>query len=328
MSASTHWIPPGKLHERFTMNTASPTSVPYSGIPTPVFPSALVPSRGSANPEDPQVEPWVAPSTSEVWGVPFHALTMESSLDAIERWVDRRVPGYAITANLNYAMLCDREPRLAEFTRQAALVLCDGMPIVWRSRWSSCPLPERVAGSDLIYRLSERCAARGYRIYFYGAAEGIAKRTAETLSELYPALQVAGWQSPPFGATTAEQVQRSLDHIKESKPDILLVALGQPKGEYWIQRHYLSLNVPLSMQVGASFDFVAGVCRRAPIVFQRTGLEWLHRACSDPVRLVPRYLKNIAFLIRAMRRDGIEMLSENQETGTPSRRKASSSITS
>jgi N-acetylglucosaminyldiphosphoundecaprenol N-acetyl-beta-D-mannosaminyltransferase len=295
------------------MNTATTSS-----FPLPEYSATQIP--WIANPESMQVrdtllsgtaEPWIAPPISEVWGLPFHALTMSGTLEAIDRWIAKRIPGYAITANLNYAMLCDHDPKLTEFTRKAALVLCDGMPIYWRSCWNRCRLPERVAGSDLIYRLSQRCAERGYRIYFYGAAEGIAQRTAEKLCELYPALQVAGWQSPPFGNVTEDQVQRSLDHIRDSQPDLLLVALGQPKGEFWIQQHYQSLNVPLSMQVGASFDFVAGVWRRAPKLFQRTGLEWLHRACSDPIRLVPRYFKNFVFLIQALRKDGIEVLSEN-----------------
>lgn len=229
----------------------------------------------------------------------------------MDRWIERRVPGYAITANLNYAMLCDRDPQLTELTRKAAFVLCDGMPIYWRSRWNRVAIPERVAGADLIYRLAERCAERGYRMYFFGAAEGIAKKTAEKLAECYPGLQVAGWQSPNLGSMNDDALQRLLDEIRQSSPDVLLAALGQPKGEYWIERHYAALNIPLSMQVGASFDFVAGVWRRAPSLLQKTGLEWLHRAYSDPMRLVPRYFRNALFLLKALRQDGIELLSEN-----------------
>lgn len=253
---------------------------------------------------------WKPPPTSEVWGIPFHALTMDSTLETIDRWIAQGTPGYAITANLNYLMLCDRDPKLAQLTRDATLVLCDGMPIYWRSLVNSCRLPERVAGADLIYRLSEHSAARGYRIYFYGAAEGIARRTADILSGLYPKLQVAGWQSPPYGAISNIERERSLDHIRDAEPDILLVALGQPKGEYWIQRHYRSLDIPLSIQVGASFDFVAGVFQRAPRLFQRTGLEWLYRLCSDPRRLAPRYARNFWFLIKSLRRDGIQWLAD------------------
>lgn len=291
------------------MNTSS-TSVTYSGIPLAPLARASSPDAISVHTQD-GLRPWIAPATSEVWGLPFHALTMQESVDAMERWIERRIPGYAVTANLNYAMLCDRDLKLTEFTRRAAFVLCDGMPIYWRSRWNRLPLPERVAGSDLIYRLAQRCADRGYRIYFYGAAEGIAEKTAKKLVELYPKLQVAGWQSPPFGIASEEQTRRSLEHIRDSKPDVLLAALGQPKGEFWIQRHFELLDIPLSIQVGATFDFVAGVWKRAPRFFQKTGLEWLHRACSDPARLIPRYSKNVLFLLKAIRRDVIDVLSEN-----------------
>lgn len=286
----------------------SPSSVPYRD-PLVVPGSNPWKPSSSASQDQGSLPPWENPPTSKVWGLEFHALTMEQTVDAMDRWIARRVPGYAITANLNYAMLCDRDPELRELTRDAAFVLCDGMPIYWRSRCNSVPLPERVAGADLIYHLAERCAERGYRVYFYGAGEGIAEATAETLVELYPGLQVAGWQSPPYGETTPEEVQSSMEHLRDAKPDVLLAALGQPKGEYWIQRHYQSLNIPLSMQVGASFDFVAGVWERAPWVLQRTGLEWLHRACSDPKRLIPRYFRNLMFLAKALRRDGIDALS-------------------
>lgn len=296
---------------------SSYSSLPYVEIPLPPVPSFGCDGSETYG-EQSALAPWVEVCRSEVWGIPFHSLTMQESVDAMDRWIERRVPGYAITANLNYAMLCDRDPKLAELTRKAAFVLCDGMPIYWRSRWNKVKLPERVAGSDLIYRLAERCAERGYRMYFYGAAEGIAKKTAEKLVELYPRLQVAGWQSPPFGAATQDQIQQSLDHIRRAKPDILLAALGQPKGEYWVQQHFELLDIPLSMQVGATFDFVAGVWKRAPRFFQKTGLEWLHRACSDPVRLVPRYTKNILFLIKALRKDGIAALSDNP-AGVPTK---------
>lgn len=303
------------LFIRAVMNSTS-SSIPFAEILS--IPLPKVPCADSLSHVDLDLcEPWKSAPTSEVWGLPFHALTMQETVDAMDRWIERRVPGYAITANLNYAMLCDRDPKLAELTRQAALVLCDGMPIYWRSRWNKIRLPERVAGSDLIYRLAERCSERGYRMYFYGASEGIAKKTADRLVELYPKLQVAGWQSPPFGATSQEQIERSLDHIRRSRPDILLAALGQPKGEYWVQRHFQMLGVPLSIQVGATFDFVAGVWKRAPKFFQKTGLEWLHRAFSDPVRLVPRYSKNILFLIKALRKDGIDVLSEPKVNAAP-----------
>lgn len=247
--------------------------------------------------------------STRVWGIDYHAVDMQEALLFLEAWIRRRIPGYAITSNLNYSMLCRKESRLAKFTERAALVLCDGMPILWRSFANSQKLPERVAGSDLIYRLAELCQTNGFRLYLYGAAPGIADKAAEVLLRRYPKLQIAGVQCPPFRATSSAEIQASLQKIKAAKPDVLLVALGQPKGEYWIEEHYKELGVPMSIQVGASFDFVAGKAKRAPVLFQKTGLEWLYRACHDPRRLVPRYAKNILYLVRVIRRDLIDLLA-------------------
>lgn len=247
--------------------------------------------------------------STRVWGIDYHAVDMQEALLFLEAWIRRRIPGYAITSNLNYSMLCRKESRLAKFTERAALVLCDGMPILWRSFANSQKLPERVAGSDLIYRLAELCQTNGFRLYLYGAAPGIAEKAAEVLLRRYPKLQIAGVQCPPFRATSSAEIQASLQKIKAAKPDVLLVALGQPKGEYWIEEHYKELGVPMSIQVGASFDFLAGKAKRAPVLFQKTGLEWLYRACHDPRRLVPRYAKNILYLVRVIRRDLIDLLA-------------------
>lgn len=245
---------------------------------------------------------------SRVWGINFHQVTMEQTLQLIDDIIRARKPTYAITANLNYAMLCSQSKRLREFTEKAGLVLCDGMPIVWRSRWNKTKLTERVAGSDLIFRLAERSQQKGHRIYLYGAAEGVAEKAACELERLYPGCVIAGYQCPPFRSLSESELRSQIDSIRQAKPDILLIALGQPKGEFWIEDHLNELNVPLCIQLGASFDFVAGTAKRAPKIWQRTGLEWLYRACSDPKRLVPRYLQNAFFLLKSIRKDLIDAL--------------------
>lgn len=254
-------------------------------------------------------EPTPQIETATIWGLKYHSLNMAQTLDYIEQLIAIGKPSCVVTANLNYAMLCFENPRLAEFTRKAALVLCDGMPILWRSKLGKTKLPERVAGSDLIYTLAERCAQRGLSIYLYGAAEGVAQKAADNLCTRYPGLKIAGVQSPPFHASSSTEVQSSLLKIKQSKPDVLLVALGQPKGEYWIEDHMAELDVPVSIQLGASFDFVAGNAVRAPRVWQVIGLEWLYRTLRDPKRLAPRYLRNAVFLAKAIRRELIDLLS-------------------
>jgi len=248
-------------------------------------------------------------ATSKVWGIHFHAVDMEQTLDRLEQIIETRRPSYAVTANLNYAMLCAKNPRLAAFTDEAALVLCDGMPILWRSKLNGTKLPERVAGADLIHRLTERCAKRKLRVYFYGASEGVAEKTANALKQRYPKLIVAGVQCPPFRECSSEEIQSQIARIKQAKPDLLYVALGQPKGEYWIEDHLEELQVPLTIQLGASFDFVAGNATRAPKFMQKLGLEWFHRMFKDPTRLAPRYLQNIVFLLQAVRRELIDRLA-------------------
>lgn len=249
------------------------------------------------------------PETTRVWGLDYHAIDLEQTLDHLEKVMVARYPSYVVTANLNYAMLCASNPRLAAFTQKSALTLCDGMPALWRSKLNVTKLPERVAGADLIYRLTERCAQKSLRVYFYGASEGIAEKAAATLKKLYPNLIVAGVQCPPFRACSSEEIRGQIARIKQAKPDLLLVALGQPKGEYWIEDHLEELAVPLIIQLGASFDFVAGNSTRAPRYLQMLGLEWLHRTFKDPVRLAPRYFSNLMFLAKAIRRELIEKLS-------------------
>jgi N-acetylglucosaminyldiphosphoundecaprenol N-acetyl-beta-D-mannosaminyltransferase len=261
----------------------------------------------------PSQEPLPVLATSQVWGIDYHAVTMDQTIDYMDQLVALRQTSVAITANLNYAMLCEKLPRLKAFTKRASLVLCDGMPSNWRSKLNAVKLPERVTGADLIYRLTERCAQRGYRVYFYGASEGVAEAAAKKLKAQYPRLMVAGVQCPPFRNCSSTEIQSQIARIKQAKPDVLYVALGQPKGEYWIEEHLNELNIPLSIQLGASFDFVAGNIIRSPKWMQRLSLEWLYRAMKDPRRLAPRYWSNIVFLLRAVRKEMIDSLS-NSET--------------
>jgi N-acetylglucosaminyldiphosphoundecaprenol N-acetyl-beta-D-mannosaminyltransferase len=161
-------------------------------------------------------------------------------------------------------------------------------------------LPERVAGSDLIYGMCEHAAAKGYRVYLLGAAPGVAQEAADKLVERYPALQIAGVECPPFRQLSADEEQHQIDRIRTVRPDILFVAFGQPKGEFWIAERLERLGVPVSVQVGASLDFVAGRVRRSPTWMRKTGLEWLYRLAQEPRRLARRYLDNILFMVRAV----------------------------
>ncbi len=235
-----------------------------------------------------------------VWGVPLTPFTRDQALKQIEQLVADRTPSYFITANLHYAMLTDRSWALQEVNRRAAFILADGMPLVWASRRQKRCLPERVAGSDLLFWICERAAIKGWRIFLLGAAPGIGVAAAENLCRRYPGVQIVGTQSPPFRAWTTQEKTELFAQIRAAKPDILFVAFGQPKGEIWVAQHCEELGVPVTVQVGASLDFAAGRVRRAPRWIQRTGLEWIYRIAQEPRRLFLRYMDNIGFLMQML----------------------------
>jgi N-acetylglucosaminyldiphosphoundecaprenol N-acetyl-beta-D-mannosaminyltransferase len=233
-----------------------------------------------------------------VWGLPLAPLTMAEAVDRIEALFLAGTPRFCITANLNYAMLCDADPRLREINEQAALILADGMPLVWGSRWGRTPLPERVAGADLVLRLCERGALKERRVFLLGGPPGVAEQAAQELLRRFPGLALAGTECPPFREWTPEEQGGLVERIRATRPDLLFVAFGQPKGELWIAENHHAAGATVAVQVGGSFDFITGRLRRAPRWMQRAGLEWLYRFLQEPRRLGVRYARNLWFLCR------------------------------
>jgi N-acetylglucosaminyldiphosphoundecaprenol N-acetyl-beta-D-mannosaminyltransferase len=240
-----------------------------------------------------------------VLGLELARLSGREALDQVERLIQDGEPSFFITANLHYAMLTARDPRLAVVNRRAAFLLADGMPLVWYSRLRGRPLPERVAGSDLIYLLCERAAQRGHRLFLLGGIPGVAQAAADELCRLYPGLQIAGIAAPEIGRLSAQEHADLIGRVRRARPDLLFAALGQPKGEIWLAENCLALGVPACVQLGASFDFVAGRVRRAPRWTHGLGLEWLWRITREPRRMVPRYAADAWFLARTAIRDAV-----------------------
>lgn len=250
-----------------------------------------------------------------VWGVPFAPLTQAQAVDAVADLVKAGEPSFFITANTHYAMLSNEDADVQAVTSRAAFILADGVPLVWASRLKKSPLPERVAGSDLIFDLCGRAARDGHRLYLLGGAEGVAEQAAEALTGRFPGLRIVGTDTPPFRQLSAEEHAALLDRIRAARPDILFVAFGQPKGEFWIAEHLQDLGVPVCVQVGASLDFVAGRVRRAPRLFQKLGFEWAYRMWLEPSRLAPRYARNARFLLNMLARDLIQWVGDRLPGG-------------
>jgi N-acetylglucosaminyldiphosphoundecaprenol N-acetyl-beta-D-mannosaminyltransferase len=226
---------------------------------------------------------------------------MSDTLAWIEVAIAARAPRQICTANPEFVMTAQRDPEFRAVLRAADLVLPDGVGLLWAARRQGQPLPERVAGSDLIYQTAEVGARLGWRIFYLGAAERVAQAAADKLAALYPGLTVAGaYAGSPAPAEEAALVAR----VQAAQPDLLLVAYGAPAQDKWIARHKARLGVPVSMGVGGSFDFVAGVAQRAPRWVQRLGLEWLHRLWRQPWRARRIFTAVVAFPLAVWRQGG------------------------
>ena len=222
------------------------------------------------------------PATATILKVKVHALTNTQILDLIEAFIASGKPHQLVTVNPEFVIAAQHDLEFRRIINNAALALPDGIGLLKAARFlKTTPLPERVPGSDLVVRLAELSDRKGYRIFFLGAWQGVAKKAIDTLKVQYPNLRVAGWYA---GSPSLEENEAIVQQILTRKPDILLVAYGAPKQDKWIARNFDRLQVPVCIGVGGSFDFIAGSARRAPRWMRRLGLEWLHRLIMQPWR--------------------------------------------
>ncbi len=218
-------------------------------------------------------------------------LTMQETLQAINQLIQENKSAYVVTPNVDHIVQLETNRELQEVYKNAALILTDGKPLLWIANWYGTPIKEKISGSDLFPLLCNMAAAKGYKMFFLGAAEGVAKRAAENLTMKYKGLQVVGTYSPPFGfENNKNEMDKIKNMIKASTPDNPFVGLGCPKQEKFMYHHCKELGVPISFGLGASFDFEAGNIKRAPRWMANHGLEWLFRITQDPKRMAKRYL--------------------------------------
>ncbi len=218
-------------------------------------------------------------------------LTFAEALERIRVLTEKGEGGYVVTPNVDHVVRLEKDEKFCGAYRDASLVLTDGQPLIWISRLLKCPIREKISGSDLFPRLCGLAAAQGYRMYFLGAAEGVAQLAAENLKKVYPKLVVTGTYSPPYGfEKDPAEVEKIWEMIKKASPDLLIVGLGTPKQEIFLWENRDRLDGILAFGFGASLDFAAGKARRAPRWMQKCGLEWFYRLCREPRRLFKRYL--------------------------------------
>lgn len=230
------------------------------------------------------------PDECFLFGIPVQREGLQAAVERVDRIV--RAGGPVAHVVLNAAkvskMASDRE--FAELIGRFDVVHADGSSIVLASRLLGDPLPERVAGIDLMSKLVELSAERGYRPYFLGARQEILERCVQTLRQEHPTLEVAGQRNGYWCREDPGQEERVVAEVRSSGADILFVAIPTPYKETFLIRHRAELGVSFAMGVGGAFDVIAGSVKRAPLSWQHAGMEWLYRLIQEPRRMWRRYL--------------------------------------
>ena len=251
---------------------------------------------------------------AEILGCPIDRLGMTDTLARIEQAIAGGQYTQHMAINAAKLVAMHDDPKLFEIIDNCGLVNADGQSVVWASRLVGDPLPERVAGIDLMTALVDLAQRRGYRVYILGARAEVLEQAVGQLRERFPRLQIAGARDGYFTDHEAPQV---CDEIRTSRAEILFVAMSSPRKEYFLGEYGPQLGVPFVMGVGGSIDVIAGVTRRAPAVWQRLGCEWLFRLLQEPRRMFRRYAVTNARFVGLV---GLALLTSRRAQRVPPER--------
>lgn len=238
-------------------------------------------------------------------GLAFDDVTIEEATARIIRFAQRRDrPRFVCTGNLDHLAIAAIDQEFKAAYEAADLVVADGAPVVWLSKMSGTPLPERVAGSDLFWSIAQASVDADVTLFLLGGMPGAAPGAKAAIERRHPGVKIVGTYCPPFASFDTRGEQEAIvRNVRAANPDILFVAFGAPKQEKWIAKNLEDLRVPLSIGVGGSFEMASGMLKRAPRWMQRAGLEWAYRFSLEPRRLFQRYIvRDMPHLVKAAAR--------------------------
>jgi N-acetylglucosaminyldiphosphoundecaprenol N-acetyl-beta-D-mannosaminyltransferase len=236
-------------------------------------------------------------SSVSILGCRIDALDAAAAVDRISGWIRERRPAHVVTLGTEMAALAARDDRYRETINGADLVVPDTVGVVWASRMVGRPLPERVAGIDLVEAVLAANASRGLRVFVLGAGAGAAEAAAQSLATRFPGVVIAGMHHGFFAADHDDDVARL---VRGANANLVVVALGFPNQEYWIQENLKSIGGAVCIGVGGAVDVWAGRAARAPSGWRNLGLEWLYRLIREPNRFRRQLaLPRFAFLVLA-----------------------------
>ena len=226
----------------------------------------------------------------DIMGVEFDSLSLNEAVDRAQSLLTERRAAYVVTPNPEIVMACWQDPAALNAVQHADLVLPDGIGVIYGAKILGTPLKSKVPGIDFASALLKRMAKDHGRVYLLGAKPGVAQTAGEKMEAQYPGLCVCGAHDGYF-----QEDGPIIEEISALKPDLLFVCLGAPKQELWMQRNAPKLNVGLMAGLGGSLDVFAGTAKRAPVFFQKLGLEWFYRLVREPWRFrrmmkLPKFL--------------------------------------
>lgn len=218
-------------------------------------------------------------------------VTLAEAVSHIEICIAQRKIGQVITPNVDQIVRMEWDDTFRKICEDCELLLVDGHPLLWIAKAYDTPFKQKICGSDLVPQLCELAAKKGYKVFFLGAAPGVAQIAAEKMQQAYAGLQVAGTYSPPMGfLEDPEELSYINTMLLKSGADLLFVGMGVPKQDIFIHENMHKYQIPMSFSIGGTIDFIAGVQKRAPMWMRRIGFEWLYRLLSDPKRMFKRYI--------------------------------------
>ena len=231
-----------------------------------------------------------------ICGLPVDAITMQETISIIDDAISQKKETiHHVVINAAKVVNAQKDAELKKSIAGCDIINADGQSIVWACRFLNSPIPERVAGIDLMENLVKLSAEKGYKVYLLGAKEEIVKKVASSYQDQYGEQIIAGYRNGYFKKEDELGIARE---ISNSKADILFVAITSPKKEIFLNAYKREINMPFIMGVGGSFDVIAGFVKRAPSWMQKSGLEWLYRVIQEPKRMWKRYLVgNTQFII-------------------------------
>ena len=231
-------------------------------------------------------------------GVRIDPLTMDETVDAVEKFVIEQRPLHLMGVNADKINQCQSDEVIKKIVNDSEIINADGASVVLASRFLGYQVPERVAGIDLMQRLLKLADEKSYSVYFFGSKEEVLQDMLKNFKEEYPKLRVAGYRNGYFSEEDEQDIQKD---IREKNPDFVFVGITSPKKEYIIQKFMDNRVNSIFMGVGGSFDVLSGHIKRAPLWMQKSNLEWLFRVANEPKRLFKRYfVGNVTFIKRVL----------------------------